>query len=202
VMPSEIGAGDSFVLVTADGARYPGTLNFVFNTAPAVKSYQFDTDATATDAVYDENGVWQRGDGRPGGNALIKVPRGAERVTLTIWRPQRKALPGDPASAGGWFDIGGLWYSVYLSDPGDPRDAYSNATANGADIPHTWDGGMLDPIADLPADPAHTISFTLDLAASFPNWGTLAPGAEFSMGLQAKGGYGDQAMIGLWFELE
>jgi len=111
-LPSEIGSGDCFMETAADGTKYPGTVNFVFNTAPALESYQFDTDATATTAVYDANGVW---DGRPGPNAQIMVPRGASKVTLTFWRPQRKAAPGEPASAGGWVDIGGLWYGVDVS---------------------------------------------------------------------------------------
>jgi hypothetical protein len=214
-LPSEIGSGDSFVLVDANGVRFPGNVNFVFNTAPAVKSYQFDTDAAATEAVYDENGVFDWGDGRPHDSIQFMVPRGASRLTLTIWRPQRKAAPGEPAGAGGWVDIGGLWYSVDLpgpprmdfDDPGsgtsDPRDAYSNATANGVPAPPSqWEGGLLDPIADLPSDPANTISFTLDLAKCFSSWPTLGPGAWFSMGLSAKGGYGDMASIGLWFVLE
>ena len=212
-LPSEIGSGDCFMETAADGTKYPGTVNFVFNTAPALESYQFDTDVTATTAVYDANGVW---DGRPGPNAQIMVPRGASKVTLTFWRPQRRAAPGEAASAGGWVDIGGLWYSVDLSpvytstnpnDPGsgtnDPTDAYSNATANGAPIPPSqWPGGMLDPVGDLPADPANTISFTLDLAKCFSSWPTLGRGAWFRMGLQAKGGYGDNAAIGLLFTLE
>jgi hypothetical protein len=61
---------------------------------------------------------------------------------------------------------------------------------------------MLDPVGDLPADPANTISFTLDLAKCFSSWPTLGPGAWFRMGLQAKGGYGDNAAIGLLFTLE
>jgi hypothetical protein len=212
-LPSEIRSGDAFTETTSNGIKYPGTVNFVFNTAPALKSYQFDSDATATDAVYDANGVWN---GQPGPNAQIMVPSGASKVTLTFWRPQRKAAPGEPASATGWVDIGSLWYSVYpspvytttnLDDPGsgpnDLTDAYSNATANGAAVPASpWAGGMLDPVADRPADPAQTISFTLDLTKCFSNWQTLGPGAWFKIGLQAKGGYGDNAMIGFLFTLE
>ena len=48
-LAAEIGGGDCFVMTTSSGARYPGTLNFAFNTAPALKSYQFDTDAEPTD---------------------------------------------------------------------------------------------------------------------------------------------------------
>lgn len=208
-LPSEIGSGDCFVETAADGTKYPGTVNFVFNTAPALQSYQFDTNGAPTAVDYDENGV------RPQGNMLFMVPRGASRVTLTFWRPQRKAAPGEPGSAGGWVDIGRLWYSVNLpsppltglDDPGsgthDPTDAYSSAFANGAPIPQSpWEGGVLDPAVDMPSDPANTISFTLDLAKCFSSWPTVGPGAWFQLGLEARGGYGDNAAIGLWFELE
>ena len=67
-LAAEIGGGDCFVMTTSSGARYPGTLNFAFNTAPALKSYQFDTDAQPTEIVYDTDAVqnprWPSGAGR------------------------------------------------------------------------------------------------------------------------------------------
>ena len=61
---------------------------------------------------------------------------------------------------------------------------------------------MLDPAADLPADPGDTISFTLDLATCYSSWPGLTSGAFFTVGLQAMGGYGDNAATGLWFTLQ
>jgi hypothetical protein len=216
-LAAEIGAGDCFVMTTSSGARYPGTLNFAFNTAPALKSYQFDTDAGPTDIVYDTDGVQVRDGRRELGGVQIEVPTApvkAAKVTLTFWRPQRKAGPGEPASAAGWVDIGGLWYAVNATVPrqsiDDPEsgtasvvDAISNAVANGQAVPPAqWDGGILDPAGDRPADPGDTISFTLDLATCYSSWTNLTSGAFFSIGLQAVGGYGDNAATGIWFTLE
>ena len=216
-LAAEIGGGDCFVMTTSSGAKYPGTLNFAFNTAPALKSYQFDTDAEPTDIVYDTDGVQLRGAWRETGGVQINVPTAplkASKVTLTFWRPQRKAGPGESASAAGWVDIGNLWYAVGASPPrqsiNDPETgtssvvgAISNVTANGVAVPPPpWEGGILDPARDLPADPDDTISLTFDLAKCFSSWSSLTSGAFFTVGLQAMGGYGDNAMATLWFTLE
>jgi hypothetical protein len=204
----EIGSGDCFVETEQDGTQYPGAVNFVFNTAPALKSYRFDTDTTTTEVVYGANGV------RPEGNMQFTVPSGASKVTLTFWRPQRKATPGEPASAGGWVDIGGLTYTMQLvaprqnmEDPGsgtaDATGAYSDAVANGVPVtPDMWNNSVLDPALDLPSDPQNTISFTLDLSKCFSSWSSLRSGAWFQAGLVGKAGHNDEASIGLWFKLQ
>jgi hypothetical protein len=204
----EIGSGDCFVQTAQDGTQYPGAVNFVFNTAPALKSYRFDTDATTTEVVYGANGV------RPEGDMQFTVPSGASKVTLTFWRPQRKATPGEPASAGGWVDIGGLTYTMQLvaprqnmDDPGtgtaDATGAYSDAVANGVPVtPNMWNNDVLDPALDLPSDPGNTISFTLDLSKCFSSWSSLRSGAWFQAGLVGKAGHNDEASIGLWFKLQ
>jgi len=216
-MAAEIGGGDCFVMTTSSGAKYPGTLNFAFNTAPALKSYQFDTDAGPTDVVYDTDGVQLRDGRRELGGVQVEVPTSptkASTVTLTFWRPQRKAAPGEAASSAGWVDIGRLWYAVDASVPRQGMDdpgtgtanvvgAITNVDANGAPVPPApWDGGFLDPAGDLPAYPGDTVSFTFDLASCYSSWSSLSSGAFFSLGLQAMGGYGDNAAIGIWFTLE
>ncbi len=211
-LPSEIAAGDSYVLVTTDGVRYPATLNFVFNTAPAVKSVQFD-DAPATEVTYDENGVFVADDGRPTDAMQFTVPKSAKSLTLTIWRPQRKATVGEPSSAGGWVDMGGLWYGVILNGPpqvnwqpvgtSDIVGAITPGLANGSAMPvQQWEGGVMDPAADQPSNAANTISFTLDLEKCCSDWSTLPSGAWFGFGISASTGYADKATIGLWFTLE
>jgi hypothetical protein len=216
-LADEISGGDCFVMTTSNGTNYPGTLNFAFNTAPALKSYQFDTDAQPTDIVYDTDAVQLRDGRRELGGVQVEVPTTPARastVTLTFWRPQRKATPGEAASPRGWVDIGGLWYAVDASVPRQGMDdpgtgtasvvgAISSIRANGATVPPPpWEGGVLDPVADLPADPSDTISFTLDLAECYSSWSGLGSGAFFSIGLQAMGGYGDNAATGIWFTLE
>jgi hypothetical protein len=205
----EIGSGDCFVQTAQDGTQYPGAVNFVFSTAPALKSYSFDAgDGQTHEVVYGANGM------RPEGDMAFTVPAGASKVTLTFWRPQRKATPGEAASAGGWVDIGGLSYTMQLcaprqnmDDPGtgtyDASGAYSNAVANGVPVvPNQWNNEVLDPALDLPSDPGHTISFTLDLAKCFSSWSSLHSGAWFQAAIVGKAGRNDEASIGLWFELE
>jgi hypothetical protein len=216
-LAAEIGGGDCFVMTSSSGAKYPGTVNFVFNTAPALKSYRFDTDVGPTEIVYDKDGVQLRGARRELGGVQITVPTSpvkASKVTLVFWRPQRKAGPGEPASAGGWVDIGGLWYGIDGSAPKQSIDApesgtvnvvgaISGATANGSAVPPSkWEGGILDPAGDLPADPGNTITLTLDLAKLYSSWPSLTSGAFFTIGVQAKSGYGDNAMTTFWFTLQ
>ena len=212
-LPDQIRAGDSFLQTAADGKSYPGTLNFVFNTAPALESYQFDTDASATQIVYDANGVAVSGMTQ---QAVIAVPHGATAVTFTFWRPQRKAGPGETGNAGGWIDIGNLQYRVDLPNaarnpqggtdlPGthSSRGAYSNASANGVAVATTPnDEGVNDPAADAASDPANTMTFTLSLTKSFSGWLSFGPGTEIRLDIEAVSQYGDNAAQGLRLVLQ
>jgi hypothetical protein len=212
-LPDQIGAGDSFLQTAADGKSYPGTLNFVFNTAPALKSYRFDTDASVTPIVYDEYGAAVSGMSR---EAVIGVPHGATAVTFTFWRPQRKASPGEAGNAGGWIDIGGLQYRIDLPNAvRDPQTgaalpgthsswgAYSDASANGVPVATTPnDEGVNDPAADAPSNPAGTITFTLSLTKSFSDWRSFGPGTEIRLDIEAVSQYGDNAAQGLRLVLQ
>ena len=213
-LPSQIGAGDSFVETAADGTSYPGTLGFVFNTAPALKSYQFDTDPAATEVPYDGNGVSPLGM-TPQSGSRLSVPAGATRITLTFWRPQRRATTGEAGNADGWVDIGGLEYRADIPDAPttidgteiasthDATGSYSDAGANGAPIATTpTDRGVLDPAADAPSSPASTITFTVDLPTCFSGWATLGSGAQFDLDIQASSAFGDNAARRLFFRLE
>lgn len=213
-LPSQIGAGDCFVETVADGTSYPGTLNFVFNTAPALKSYQFDTDPTPTEVVYDANGVSPQGM-TPQAQARLPVPTGATKVTLTFWRPQRHATAGEMGNAEGWVDIGGLEYCVDIpnapvtiygtggSSTHDAGGSYSDASANGTPIATTpADRRVLDSATDAPSSPANTITFTVDLTTCFSGWSTLGSGAQFDFDIAASSAYGDNAARKLYFRLE
>ncbi len=211
-LPTEIGAGDCF-LQTAAGSRYPGTLNFVFNTAPALQSYRFDTDAAATMVSYESDGGSVHG--MTPGSRLV-VPSGATAVTLTWWRPQRKATAGEPGGAGAWIDIGGLMYNADIPNaakafdggpdlPGshDARGAYSNASANGVTIPiGAGDEGVVDPTVDRASSATNTVSFTVSFRDCFSEWATFGSGAVFDFDIQAKSLYGDNAARKLYFILE
>jgi hypothetical protein len=212
-LPSEIGPGDSFIQTAPDGVSYPGMLNFVFNTAPALKSYQFNTDAAPTEMVYDGSGVaWP---GMTPGTRLV-VPAGATSIALTWWRPQRKAGPGETGNADGWVDIGGLGYNAdipnaaqaseggpFLSGTHNARGAYSNAASNGVPIATTsTDESVIDPATDAPANPANTLSFTVSFPAAFSEWATFGSGTVFDFDIQARSEYGDNAARKLCFVLQ
>ena len=207
-LPSEIGSGDAFVERTHDGVGYPGVLNFVFNTAPALKSYQFDTDASPTEVLYGADGVLSD-------TAPIVVPHGATAVTLTWWRPQRKAADGE---AGEWIDMGGLgWYADVFSpakvsdwpdaadQPGthDATGAYSNAVSNGQ--PVATDGAeeqVIDPAMDRPANGDNTMSFTLSFTKTYSAWADFGPGTLFEFSITGSTMYGDNAACLVRFTLD
>jgi hypothetical protein len=211
-LPSQIGAGDSFVEVAADGASYPGSLSFVFNTAPALESYQFDTAPAATEVAYDADGVSSQG---MTPQSRLPVPSGATKITLTFWRPQRQATTGEMGNADGWVDIGGLEYRVDIpaapttgdgfesASTHDATGSYSDALANGAPIASALtDGGVLDPVADTASSSTNTITFTVDLPTCFSGWATLGSGAQFDLVIRALSAHGDNAARTLYFSLD
>jgi hypothetical protein len=207
-LPGEIGSGDAFVETAPDGVTYPGVLNFVFNTAPALKSYQFDTDGTPTEMVYGADGV-------PANRSRITVPSGAKSVTLTWWRPQRKAAAGE---IGEWIDMGGLAYAADIFGPAKVSDAagaaaqpgthsangaYLNAVANGNTIP--TDGTeerIVDSAADAPANGANTMSFTLSFEKCYSDWSSFGPGTLAEFDIAGSTVYGDNAACRVQFVLE
>lgn len=211
VPADQLASGDCFVETVPSGTSYAGTLNFVFLTTPAFCSYQFDTDASPTVISYDANGVAPVG---MTSSSPIVVPSGASKVTLTFWRPQREAVPGEVGNAEGLIDIGGLTYSSQVSvaqppsgppDTGthDPTGAYSNAIANGVPIttgPTTT--GLLDPASDAPASSTSTITFTLDLSKCYSHWASFVSGMTFTSGVGVETKYGDNTGRTLYFVLQ
>jgi hypothetical protein len=206
-LPAEIGAGDSFVETTADGTSYPGTLNFVFDTAPALASYRFDTDQDPTAVTYDANGASAQG--MTPGTRLV-VPIGATAVTLTLWRPQRQTTAGESGNEDGWVDIGGLDYQVDIPNApitpdgaGQPsthnaQGSYSNASANGVPVTPSM-GGVLDPALDAASSTADTITFTVSLTTCFSGWSSFGSGTQFDFDVAAISAYGDNAARKLYF---
>lgn len=206
-LPSEIGSGDCFVETIADGTKYPGTLNFVFNTAPALKSYQWDTQDAATEIAYNDDGTVAAG-------STFTKPAGASQLTLTFWRPQRRATPAEAAAGSTWIDMGGLMYIIQIIGPttvdnpapgNAPQDSYSNASANGIPITLTPDNeGVLDPTADVPASSGNTVTFTIDFTKCYSeaDWASFTTGDVIDIDLMAQSKYGDNASYGLRFEMQ
>lgn len=193
--PADIGAGDAFIEIIG-ASSYPGTLNFVFNTAPALVSYNVGSGVQTV--TYDASGVATSGMSQA---APISLAAGATSLTVTFWRPQREALSTE---TGSWTDIGGLNYRA--DTPNSPAGstkhsctgAYSAATSNGTAVTATSDG-VLDPALDAQANVANTVSWTIDLATCF-DWSLMASGTAFDLDIQAVSVYGDNAARKLFFK--
>jgi hypothetical protein len=210
--PNQIGSGDCFIETAPDGTSYAGTLNFVFVTAPALASYQFNTDAAPTVVPYDANGV------APFGmtpSSRILVPSGASSVTLTFWRPQRRALAGEVDNAIGAIDIGGLEYRVDIPNPAGPLEgpqdvgthsaigALANAAGNGVPVAvNPKSDGVIDPAIDAPASSTNTVCFSVSLPICFSNWPSFVSGTTFDFDIEAQSPYGDNAARKLYFVVQ
>ncbi len=196
---TDIGSGNAFLQI--DGTTsYPGVLNFVFNTAPALKSY--NVGAGEQTLFYDASGVSASG---MTPSTPITTTAGATSITVTFWRPQRSALSSEAwfGSANPWTDIGGLAYRA--DTPNAPTGStkrsctggYSAGSANGVAVTAATDG-VVDPAIDTEASAANTISWTIDLATCF-DWSLMATGTSFDLDIQAFSTYGDNAARKLYF---
>ncbi len=196
---TDIGSGNAFLQI--DGTTsYPGVLNFVFNTAPALKSY--NVGAGEQTLFYDASGVSASG---MTPSTPITTTAGAISITVTFWRPQRSALSSEAwfGSANPWTDIGGLAYRA--DTPNAPSGStkrscaggYSAGSANGVAVTAATDG-VVDPAIDAEASAANTISWTIDLATCF-DWSLMTTGTSFDLDIQAFSTYGDNAARKLYF---
>lgn len=213
--PSQIGAGNAFLQI-AGGSTYPGVLNFVFNTAPAV--YSVTVGGTETVLTYDAaTGRVTAPSADYGMTPANPIAVGADGiVTLKWFRPQRPAAPGEP-SASGYVDMGALLYTA--DAPNKPNNAgprtggnncavasYSAPVSNGSGF--ALDPaleGVLDPAADTATDPAdpvgHLLQYTLNAATCFGADWVATAGATFDFDIQARSVYGDNAARKLYFRV-
>ncbi len=196
---ADIGSGNAF-LQTDGATSYPGVLNFVFNTAPALKSY--NVGGGEQTVTYDASGVSASG---MAPSAPITTTAGATAITVTFWRPQRAALSSEAwfATANPWTDIGGLSYRADTpntptgSTKRDCAGGYSAGIANGVAVTASSDG-VVDPAIDAEASAANTISWTIDLTTCF-DWSAMTSGTSFDLDIQAVSTYGDNAARKLYF---
>ena len=127
-------------------------------------------------------------------------PQGDVVVTLTLWQPQRRPIEGEPGYSTpptAWTDIGRLTYSATVETPNDPQtgmfsykgcpqEAYSAAGQPLTLPPPPGGPGLTHTVADRPADPGNTVTFTLNLTdclAGTP-W---SPGETVGVQLMAAG---------------
>jgi len=170
---SQIGTGDVLIQrVTSNGVTSdtPTMLPYIFATAPALVSYD-DGQGNKVTVNYP---VAANGPGTPSSPFPVAAgPNGDVALKLTFWRPQRKPIPPEQ---GAWTDIGKLSYRANVQSVGTsdvpplhricPQSAYSDNDPN-LSPPETLvppdAGGVTDLAPDQPANPAHTITYTLNL---------------------------------------
>lgn len=180
--PDQIGTGDTLIqrVTNKDGGQtqVTDTVQYLFTTVPTLVAYddgQGDAGTVDYPVAYGAPGNLDNG-------FPVKArPDGRVSVRLTFWRPQRPPIPPETAP---WMDIGHLTYGMQIYSTGlaCPDDAFSDPVAPLAAAPtaYAFGGGALsDQAGDRPADPANTLTFTIDLTTclaahgrSFPVGGT------------------------------
>jgi hypothetical protein len=180
----EIRAGDTYI-GTRDGKSYTGTLNYVFQTVPAVTSYA-DGVSTQGTVTYPVAPTAPGAPSKP--IEMHALPDGHVALSVTLWRPQRSGLPG--TGEGDFVDMGGLRYAVTIHSlpttpnpggpppaprpggPGEcPQETYSATSADLSPAPDGRLGFLRDAATDRPPDPANTLGFTVDLTACLASVG-------------------------------
>jgi hypothetical protein len=179
---SQIGSGDVITEVLTNGgvtSQVPTTIDFVFNTVPAITTYS-DTAGDAGTVTYPDSSNLGTADNP------IKVaagPNGDVVMTFTLFRPQRQGVAG--AGEPAFMDLGHLAYELDNASsptpgaaiigsavaPQCPTASYSAPSStltlisggSSEHSPPTGDGAMVDSANDQPASPSNTISFTVDL---------------------------------------
>lgn len=194
-----IGSGDAFVERVVTGGvetQLPGVLNYAFSTTPALTSWSAGgASGSITYPVLP---------GAPGtrANPITLSGAGEAIVTMTFWRPQRKAIAGSGEGTG-WVDIGRLRYTADVPNapraesdppgagPGNcPGSTYTAASPN-----LTADSeGVLDGESDHPADPANTLTFSVNLSQCLASRGIAwTAGQVLQVDIQARSEFGDNA---------
>ncbi len=193
---AQIGSGDVVTeLATSGGVttQTPTTIEFVFNTVPAIASYD-DGQGDAAAITYPDSS------GLGGPKSPIKVapgPDGDVRMTFSVYRPQRAGIAG--AGEPAFMDIGHLWYAFDSVSPQAPGQttvgqavspqcstaSYSNPSSTLTNV----DGGastsqfrsppgsgmLIDSAGDQPASAANTIGFSVDVSACMAEKGQSFP---------------------------
>lgn len=209
---SAIGSGDTFVEILSDGTQISGSLNYMFNTTPAVRSYVDGSGAGAT--VSYPAGAQEPGTAT---NPLPLRPDAAGDYTLelTLWRPQRMGIPeaGEPD---GFMDIGGLKWQLTIPNapqsldpavPGTPNErgvSFCNTDTGWTSTDpnferSTQNGFLIDTTADAPADPTRTLTAKANLSKCLAQAGQkLQPGYRLTWEVQANSTAGDVSAQGWW----
>lgn len=180
----QIQAGDVLIMrATVDDAKteFAAALGFVFSTFPVIATYD-DGQGSSGSFSYPRPG--------PGVGAATPIHAdagGDVALELQLWRPQRSRIESEPGDAE-WMDAGRLSYVAQVTSPSGgsfcPQSSFSTTDPNldpvsSSPIPGKNVGGFEDLAGDKPADPANTLSFSLDLTQCLAaNGATLGTGQE------------------------
>jgi hypothetical protein len=140
---TKIGSGDTMIERTSDGRELPGSLAFVFTTVPAVSTWR---DGAGNTGAFNYP-TPPSAPGTGGNPALLGPNAGGDYVlTLTVWRPQRRAIES-AGDAEGYIDIGRLEYEVNV--PNVPRSPSAQ--------PGSGQGPQCPPASLSTSDPGLTV---------------------------------------------
>jgi len=199
-----IGRGECATPCGPDGSKsieLAATLGSVFATVPAIARYTDELGVTH-DLRYPLTPTGSDFPREGSRGTEIEVLDGPDSgddvsVTLTFWRPQRRAVPAEvPAGTSTWIDMGGLTHFAHTlggsSTTWCPADSYS-AVAGGLApttlvIPGSSPQGDVpasvfrDTAPDQAATPDHVFAYTLNLTRCFAARGhPFAPGARVAL---------------------
>jgi hypothetical protein len=214
-----IGSGDTLIQRLADGTEVPGSIGFVFNTVPAASAWSDGSGASGTFSYPASDNA----PGTPGNPLPIHKNEAGEYVlTLSVWRPQRTAIPGS-AEGDGYVDVGGLAYEANMpsapsTPPGgggpasaaqagqSPQCPASSLSTTDPELTITTDGpdiGQLeDSAADRPADASNTLDFTVNLSTCAAAKGyNMDPGGTLNFDIAANAVSRDHANQVLYLKL-
>lgn len=200
---SEIGAGDVMTEIVTpsvgDAYQVSGIINFVFNTTPAIKTAQVNSD-TATTITYPAVA------GNPGttGNCLAAPSTGDVSLTLNVWRPERPAIAG--AGETDFMDVGNSIITIDLpnapaggSGPGNCVRGYSESDD---ELSLATDGSgnqtLTDSAGDRLASTSNTVTFSINLTTCLNNPSAGSPvswsaGQTLLVDVQFRNSSGDNA---------
>jgi hypothetical protein len=215
---AQVKAGDSYIdrITTSSGeTQQPVTLGSVFGTLPALAAWS--DPARAVTISYP---VPTGAEGSESNAFTVQAgPDGDYRVTLSVWRPQRRAIPNS-GEGSGWIDLGGLRYTVVGKTAEQNRRLWrcppSAFTTQDPSFTQTA-AGLVDTAPDRLASAANRLTFTVNLSECyrFSNIGQLdtsttvfvtalsaygdaAEGVGFSFKPLPPGGTSSSAFAGTW----
>ena len=190
----EIASGDTFLRVGSGDARYPLSLNTVFETVPAISGWG----SHGTGAQGINYPTLRGGAGSESTPFELTLAAGESDyfVNLNVWRPQRR--PISAAEGSGWIDQGGLEYTVVGKTVEQNRRVFA---CRGADYLPNFDavvGGerVVDVAPDRPTDPANQVAFFVNISQCLRRelgieWGP--GGIPVDLFVAAHSAYGDVA---------